>query len=366
MVRFRLAVFAVITLVAVSGCKTRQTVTVIGPSPTLCGGTCPTPSPPAPPPPPAPSCTYTVSPDHFNFSDEGGQGSTTVTTQGGCPWSSVSHVPWTSIISGNGNGSGTATFNVAENNNPASRTGTMTVAGRTVTVTQGGEPFVASPPPTPSPSPSPTPPPPAPAPAPAPTPSPPPPPPPPPTVISVDVQPETFACVVGGQATLGAFVQVTGGASNAVTWSVSNTSVVQIQSTSQNQVILTCRDVGTVTVTARAVVDPSKSDFATGTVTSGNITCTWSGQTTINQGQSVAATASCINQAGQQFLPAWFSSDPSRVEIRGSQVTVINGQNYQTGNMATIRGIFKGQAIVSVQAAIDRTSPSFSRTVTVQ
>ncbi|MDP2641915.1 MAG: hypothetical protein Q8P21_01325 [bacterium] len=130
--------------------------------------------------------------------------------------------------------------------------------------------------------------------------------------------------------------------------------------------MLTCRDVGMVTVTARAVADPSKSDFATGTVTTGVITCTWSGSTTITQGQSATVTASCTNQAGQQFLPAWFSSDPSRVEVRGSQVTVIGGTQYQTGNSATIRGIFRGQAIVTVQAAIDRTSPSFSRTVVVQ
>ncbi len=202
--------------------------------------------------------------------------------------------------------------------------------------------------------------------------TPPPPPPPPPSVVSISVQPKTFSCSVGGQANVGANVTVTAGSnlSTAVTWSVSDPTVVSVKETNQNTVILSCLKVGSVTVTARAVADPSKSDSATGTVTTNVITCTWSvatglqpdGSVIIARGQSITATGNCSNGA----LPAWFSSDPSRVGVRGDSVTVINGKSFQTGNGSTVTAVFTGQASVCIQAAIDETSPAFCRTVIVR
>jgi hypothetical protein len=63
-----------------------------------------------------------------------------VSTTGGCTWTAVSNTPsWITIQSGQkGSGFGTVMFEVKENRND-DRTGTLTVAGHTVTVRQAAE-----------------------------------------------------------------------------------------------------------------------------------------------------------------------------------------------------------------------------------
>lgn len=195
-----------------------------------------------------------------------------------------------------------------------------------------------------------------------------------PRVISVNVQPETFECVVGGNFSLSANVEVEGGASTAVTWSVSNTSIAVVSSTAGNAVVIDCVGLGSVIVTARAVADTSVSDSSTGQVVPGTITCTWTtnsglqsnGDVIISKGQTITATAVCENEHGESFLPYWYSSAPSRVGVRADQTVNIDGTSFYAGNTATIEGIYQGEAIVSVQAAIDQTVPAFSRKVIVQ
>jgi hypothetical protein len=59
-----------------------------------------------------------------------------VTTVPTCVWTAVSNASWMSITSGPGGiDSGTVTFTVAANPG-AARTGTLTVGGQTVTVSQ--------------------------------------------------------------------------------------------------------------------------------------------------------------------------------------------------------------------------------------
>jgi hypothetical protein len=83
-------------------------------------------------------CSFAVSPTSFTIPGAGGGGTITVTTQSGCPQTSVSNAAFITITSGaTGAGSGTVTFTVAPNPGPNGRTGTLTVAGQTVTVTQG-------------------------------------------------------------------------------------------------------------------------------------------------------------------------------------------------------------------------------------
>lgn len=83
------------------------------------------------------SCTYQVAPTSFNIAAAGSNGnSVTVTTQTGCIWTAVSNAAFiTGVNPGNGNGTGTTSFNVAPNAG-APRTGTLTIAGQTVTVNQ--------------------------------------------------------------------------------------------------------------------------------------------------------------------------------------------------------------------------------------
>jgi len=82
-------------------------------------------------------CTYAVSPDTQAIPSSGGSGSVGVTAGAGCAWTASSGVPWITITSGaGGSGSGTVAFTAAPTTGP-SRSGTIDVAGRSVTVVQG-------------------------------------------------------------------------------------------------------------------------------------------------------------------------------------------------------------------------------------
>jgi len=64
-----------------------------------------------------------------------------VSAAGGCAWTAQSNASWITITSGaSGSGNGTATFSVAANTNGLARTGAITVASTTVTVTQLRDP----------------------------------------------------------------------------------------------------------------------------------------------------------------------------------------------------------------------------------
>jgi C1A family cysteine protease len=111
---------------------------VIGPQPD------PQPLPPPPPPPPDPQpqpqppCTFSLSPSGQTFKPAGGSGSILVSTQGTCAWTAVSNVDWIAFPPGvtvSGNGSGQVSFTVLANTG-TQRSGTITAAGQTFTVTQ--------------------------------------------------------------------------------------------------------------------------------------------------------------------------------------------------------------------------------------
>ncbi len=84
------------------------------------------------------NCTYSVNPPNAGAAPTATSGSVVVTTAVGCPWSATSGATWLSIASGSSaTGGGTLNYNVAANTTGAQRSGTLTVAGQTVTVTQG-------------------------------------------------------------------------------------------------------------------------------------------------------------------------------------------------------------------------------------
>ena len=81
-------------------------------------------------------CSYTVGTDALSFGSAGGPGEVTVSAPTGCSWTAQSGVPWITVTGGGtGNGPGIVALQVAATAGPA-RTGTVTVAGRVVTVTQ--------------------------------------------------------------------------------------------------------------------------------------------------------------------------------------------------------------------------------------
>jgi hypothetical protein len=60
-----------------------------------------------------------------------------VTAGAGCSWTAVSHQSWITVTSGaSGTGAGAVVFRVDANSTNSIRTGTLTVAGITVTVRQ--------------------------------------------------------------------------------------------------------------------------------------------------------------------------------------------------------------------------------------
>jgi hypothetical protein len=83
------------------------------------------------------ACTYAIDRPSQTLGSDGGVGAlVTVTTQTGCPWTSTANDSWLHITSGaSGTGNDNATFTV-DSSGGASRTGTLTIAGRTFTVNQ--------------------------------------------------------------------------------------------------------------------------------------------------------------------------------------------------------------------------------------
>lgn len=83
------------------------------------------------------NCAFIISPLNAPFPSAGGGSNLTVTAGAGCSWTAISSAFWITITSGASvTGNGTVGFSVSANTNFSIRTGTMTVAAQTVTVTQ--------------------------------------------------------------------------------------------------------------------------------------------------------------------------------------------------------------------------------------
>jgi len=82
-------------------------------------------------------CTYSISPASEFFTSSGGAGTVSVTSTNDCERSAASNSDWITVTSGS-SGSGTVSYSVDANSGTDSRTGTITIAGKTFTVTQDG------------------------------------------------------------------------------------------------------------------------------------------------------------------------------------------------------------------------------------
>ena len=84
-------------------------------------------------------CSFDVKPQAVTVGFVGGNESVTVTTLAGCMWTALSQVDWVTVTSSkDNNGAQTVTFDVAANAATAARTGSITVAGQPITVSQSG------------------------------------------------------------------------------------------------------------------------------------------------------------------------------------------------------------------------------------
>jgi C1A family cysteine protease len=84
-------------------------------------------------------CNYSLDSTGRSFAPSGGAGAVAVTASAACSWTAGSNAGWINITSGSSvTGNGTVNYSVSPNSG-APRTGTMTIAGQTFTVTQEGQ-----------------------------------------------------------------------------------------------------------------------------------------------------------------------------------------------------------------------------------
>jgi BACON domain-containing protein/all-beta uncharacterized protein len=84
-------------------------------------------------------CSYSISPTRQSIAASGGNGTVQVTTTSGCEWTAKSNASWIAITKGaSGTGNGSVSYTVSKNESDEPRSGTLTIAGSTLTVTQSG------------------------------------------------------------------------------------------------------------------------------------------------------------------------------------------------------------------------------------
>jgi len=87
------------------------------------------------------NCGYTISSTSFTTDSVGAEGSFTLTTGAGCTWTAAASQTWVRITSGtSGSGNALIVFQVDPNTTSANRTATITIGGRTLSITQTAAP----------------------------------------------------------------------------------------------------------------------------------------------------------------------------------------------------------------------------------
>ena len=82
------------------------------------------------------SCSFAVTPTARSVGAAGGTTTVTVTADAGCDWTAASNVGWVTASPASGSGAGTVSLTITPNPGSTLRSGTVTIAGQTVTVTQ--------------------------------------------------------------------------------------------------------------------------------------------------------------------------------------------------------------------------------------
>jgi hypothetical protein len=83
------------------------------------------------------SCAYTLQSTSANMPSPGGSSGVGVISAGSCTWTASTGTTWIHVTDGaSGNGNGTVSYSVDDNIVASARSGTMTIAGQTFSVTQ--------------------------------------------------------------------------------------------------------------------------------------------------------------------------------------------------------------------------------------
>jgi hypothetical protein len=89
-------------------------------------------------------CNYSINPTSQSIAPGGGTATVALTVGTNCYWTATSAVGWITLSEW-GAGSRTLNFTVAPNTSGSTRTGTLTIGGRTHTVTQASGTVPAAP-----------------------------------------------------------------------------------------------------------------------------------------------------------------------------------------------------------------------------
>lgn len=81
-------------------------------------------------------CLFTVSPNTAQFEAAGGSATIAITTGASCAWTASSALDWISVAPGSGSGNGAVMVTAAANDTGATRSGSITIAGAAVAITQ--------------------------------------------------------------------------------------------------------------------------------------------------------------------------------------------------------------------------------------
>ena len=85
------------------------------------------------------TCTFSISPTSASVASTSGSGTVTVTAGAGCSWTAASNASFITITAGaSGSGNGSVSYSYTANTATTSRTGTLTIAGKTFTLSQAG------------------------------------------------------------------------------------------------------------------------------------------------------------------------------------------------------------------------------------
>ncbi len=84
----------------------------------------------------ATACSYTLAPTSATVGAASGSSSLSVTTTSGCAWTATTTASWVSLITTSGTGSGTVSFSYSTNSTTAARAATISVGGKSYTLTQ--------------------------------------------------------------------------------------------------------------------------------------------------------------------------------------------------------------------------------------
>ena len=84
------------------------------------------------------TCKFSLNATTVSASAVAGTYAVNVSTGTGCEWAVTNALPWVTVWTGGGSGSGTVPFAVQANSSSSSRTGTVNIAGQTLTVRQDG------------------------------------------------------------------------------------------------------------------------------------------------------------------------------------------------------------------------------------